>query len=242
MESHSLNVECLENRLEYSFARKDLLVLALSHPSWEPEEQSPKSGSNQRLEFLGDSVLNLVISEFLYKQFPEKPEGFLTRNRAALVRGKILSRIAEELELENYLRIGKSELNSGKRGRDSRLEDALEAIIGAIYLDSGLENSARVIFHLIGDPEKRIRANLENYNAKGQFQERIQEKGGTTEDIKYQLLKKTGPDHNLQFHVQLCYQGKVFGEGRGRSRKDAENKAAAQGLQALSKTLPETPE
>ena len=242
MGSPAFNVEPLENRLGYTFERRELLVLALTHPSWEQEQKSRQSGNNQRLEFLGDSVLNLVISEFLYKWFPSEPEGFLTRNRAALVRGKILFRLAEELDLENHLRIGKSELNSGKRGRDSRLEDALEAIIGAIYLDSGLEDSTRVILRLIGDPEKRIQANLQNYNAKGRFQERIQESGGTTEDVKYQLLKKTGPDHNLQFHVQLSYQGRPLGEGRGRSRKEAENEAAARGLQTLSASSPEAPE
>lgn len=233
MESDFLNLDTLERRLGYSFKRRNLLVQALTHPSWEQEKSVAESENNQRMEFLGDSVLNLVISEHLYERFPQQPEGFLTRGRSALVRGKILFRIAEEIELETFVRIGKSEQNSGMRGRHSRLEDALEALFGAVYLDSGLEASREVILRLVGDPEKRIQSNFQNHNAKGQFQERIQESGGTTEEIDYHLLEKTGPDHDLHFHVQLLYRGQPVGAGRGRSRKEAENEAAANGLQFL---------
>lgn len=221
--------------MEYTFKRRDLLVLSLTHPSWVSESPDPEGvNSNQRLEFLGDAVLNIVISEWLYNQFPGEQEGFLTRNRAALVKGKILVEIAEELELEPYLKLGKSETNAGGRGRRSRLEDALEAVMGAVYVDGGLEAARSVIARIFGDLTTRLDANLLDHNAKGRLQEKIQEWGGTTHDIEYHLLDTTGPDHDRKFTVELRYKGERLGEGAAKSRKAAESLAAKAGLQFLS--------
>lgn len=233
MESRKYDYSILEDRLGYRFERADLLVLALTHPSWNQDRPQETILSNQRLEFLGDSVLNLVISEFLFQQYPEHPEGILTRYRSALVKGKLLYRVAEEIGLEPFIRLGKSEQANARRGRQSRMEDALEAVLGAVYLDGGIEAARSVVKHLIGDLNLRLTPAMSEDNAKGRLQEWIQQKGWTTGDIEYRMVSATGPDHLREFSVSLFFQGREIGSGTATSRKEAETLAARQGLEAL---------
>ncbi len=233
MESKDHATPILEDRLGYSFKRIDLLVLALTHPSWNQDRPREESHSNQRLEFLGDSVLNLVISELLFRRYPDHPEGILTRYRSALVKGKLLHRIAGEIELEPFIRIGKSERANSERGRKSRMEDALEALLGAVFLDGGIEAARSVITCLIGDLDQRLKPALSEDNAKGRLQEWIQQQGWTTEDIEYRIVSASGPDHLREFSVSLFFQGRKIGSGTASSRKEAETLAARQGLEAL---------
>lgn len=223
----------LEAALGHSFARPELLELALTHPSWLQEKKLAPSHSNQRLEFLGDAVLALLISERLYREFPEEPEGVLSHRRATLVKGAHLVEIAKILSLDTFIRCGKSELNEGRRGLSSRLEDALEAVIGAVYLDGGLDAARNLINNLYRNLEPMHENGKDDHNAKGRFQEYVQEIGGTTDEIVYELVGSSGPDHDRTFEVVLLYKGEKVGSGSGRSRKSAESEAARQGLACL---------
>ncbi len=238
-ELNESGLKSLETRLGYTFKRRELLVLSLTHPSWEQEDESARE-TNQRLEFLGDSVLGLIVADKLYATYPKHPEGFLTRNRSALVKGKVLVSIATEIGLESHLRLGRAEQNAGNRGRHSRLEDALEALVGAVYLDGGLKAARRVVLHLYGDLGERLSQGLSDHNAKGQLQEFVQSKGGSTSDIDYVLSDTTGPDHQRRFTVQLEVNGIRIGSGEAASRKAAESIAARNGLSALMQRAAET--
>ncbi len=231
-ESIREDLQELENRLSYSFKRRELLVLSLTHPSY-LQENSNLNASNQRMEFLGDSVLGFIVADELYQLYPEQSEGELTQQRSALVKGHVLREIAEELDLESHILIGKAELNAGTRGRASRMEDALEALIAAIYLDGGLKAAREVVVHIFGDFRARLASGLTNHNAKGQLQEYVQRLGGTTADIEYALVQVSGPDHQKEFHISLKVNGVPVGEGRASSRKMAESLAAQQGLEQL---------
>lgn len=222
----------LEHRLGYTFRRRELLVLSLTHPSYAQEREWPGQ-SNQRLEFLGDSVLGMIIADALYERYPDEPEGFLTRRRSALVKGGVLFEIAEDIALEEYMWMGRAELNAGGRGRQSRLEDALEAVFGAIYLDGGLEATREVVYRLYGDLEARLNEAMDSHNPKGQLQEWVQREGDTTADIEYVIRETTGPDHARIFHIDLFLKGEKIGEGEASSRKMAESQAAALGLAEL---------
>lgn len=233
MDPDTPDITLLEARLGYSFKRRELLVLALTHPSRIRNGRDSAKASNQRLEFLGDAVLNLVVSELLYERFPDRAEGFLTRNRAALVKGEILVQLAERINLDLFIRVGKAEKNAGARGRLSRLEDALEAVTGAVYLDGGLESARSVIGRLFGNLDELLSHNLEAHNSKGRLQEFIQEQGGTTSEIDYVMVNSSGPDHERSFSIQLKYRGEVIGEGIAGTRKAAESIAAREGLKHL---------
>lgn len=202
----------------------------MSHSSYANEKRRGHLGSNERLEFLGDAVLELVSSEFLFEKYRERPEGELTRKRASLVCEPSLALCAREYGVDKYLLLGKGEEMTGGRNRDSLVSDALEALIGAIYLDGGLANAKEFILKVVlKDVEHRELF----YDSKTILQELVQEHG--TNPLQYQLLKEEGPDHNKKFTVEVSVDGKVLGCGSGHTKKAAEQAAAYEAVCILKK-------
>lgn len=222
--------EALQQRLGYEFRDRDLLRLALTHPS---HASSIKEGRhNQRLEFLGDAVLGMVLAETLCKLLPEEREGTLTRYRSILVRGRQLSILARELRLGECLFLGEAEEESGGRELDSILEDALEAVIGAIYQEGGLEAVRETVHRIYGSLEERLSGQMEGVNPKGRLQELLQPTLGN-DAIEYRTVSESGPDHSKFFSVEVLISGEVKGRGEGASKKLAEESAAREALDAL---------
>jgi ribonuclease-3 len=220
----------LEERLGYLFTDKKLLSKALTHPSYGQENRS--SENNQRLEFLGDAVLGLVLAEMLFAGLPEEREGALTRFRSMLVKGHQLSQLAGELKLGQFLCLGDAEESQGGRTRASILEDAFEAVIGAVYLDGGLDATRRVVQKVYGSLETRLDRQTESHNPKGRLQELLQPKLGN-ESIDYLLTEESGPDHQKHFKVEVWIEGTCQGEGSGPSKKLAEAAAALDALEKM---------
>ena len=219
----------LEERLGYSFNDKDLLRRALTHPSY---LQGNSSGEhNQRLEFLGDAVLGLVLAEALFAELPAEREGTLTRFRSMLAKGEQLALIAREIELGEALLMGEAEDSMGVRDRPSILEDALEAVIGAAYRDGGLEAARQVVVHLYGPLSSRLDFQMDAHNPKGRLQEIHQPKLGN-QSIEYRLVEESGPDHRKHFTVEVWVDGTCRGRGSGNSKKLAEEAAAMEALEA----------
>ena len=215
--------------LGYTFQNKELLALALTHTSLANEKRLE---SNQRLEFLGDSILSFVIATELYTRFPELAEGRLTEMRAATVCEKALAAAARKLDLGSKIRFGKSETVCGGKEKDSILADAFEAVLGAIYLDSNMEVARRwVLTYLEATMLESAKLDFTNY--KSELQKYYQKRDKGREVVTYRLIGKTGPDHQPVFQVEAVYQGKVIGKGSGSSRKAAEQQAAKQAYQAL---------
>jgi len=221
----------LQTRLGYRYKKLDLLNTALTHSSYANERNLSMEHYNERLEFLGDAVLEMVTSEFLYKRFKEYPEGTLTQIRASLVRGQALGLYAKELNLGTFQLMGKGEEAGGGRERISILADTLEAVIGSIYIDGGYRKAWDFIIKYI---ESRIdKLTDDNYTRdyKTALQEKIQSKTG--QRIEYRLAAQEGPDHDKTFHVQVYIGNKGFGEGIGKSKKEAEQDAAKRTLERL---------
>jgi ribonuclease-3 len=219
----------LEARLGHTFSDRALLARALTHPSY--VQQHPEAGPhNQRLEFLGDAILNMVLAEQLFHAFPARREGVLTRNRAILARGAELAAIARELDLPAHLRLGEGEEHNGGRERDSILEDAFEAVIAAVYLDSDYATVRDRLLGWYGDPDHRVRARSDTHNPKGRLQELVQPLLGNAA-IRYAMVGEAGPDHRKQFTVELRIGDQPWATGSGFSKKDAEEAAAAQALE-----------
>ena len=211
----------LQNRIGYTFEKEGLLRQALTHSSYANEKHMKKHSDNERLEFLGDAVLEIISSEFLYKEYPDKPEGELTKLRASIVCEPTLALCTKDIALGEYLLLGKGEDQTGGRGRKSILSDALEAVIGAIYLDGGFANAKEFI-------HKYILTDIEHkqlfYDSKTTLQEIVQ--GSYDDDVRYELVKEEGPDHNKSFYVHALLGSTVLGEGTGHTKKAAEQQAA----------------
>ena len=220
----------LEKKIGYTFQDDSLLKKALMHSSYTNEKHLPKYECNERLEFLGDAVLELVSSEFLFYEHDKMPEGELTRNRASMVCEPSLAFCARELNLGEYLLLGKGEDATGGRKRDSVTSDAMEALIGAIYIDGGFA-SAKEFIH------KFILNDLENrklfFDSKTILQEIVQ--GHFKEDISYRLIGEEGPDHNKSFKVAVYIGNEEYGVGVGRTKKSAEQEAAYTSILKLHK-------
>ncbi len=214
----------LEGRIDYQFRNPLLLTEALTHPSVAHEKQRGKNFDNQRLEFLGDAVLQLVTTEYLFARYGEAGEGRLTTRRARLVSRAALSVRASELELGRYLIMGRGEDASGGRRRDSTLADAFEALVGAIYLDSDLETVRRFVLHEMRSDLERLEEDPLESNPKGQLQELLQ--AISPRSPFYELMSQTGQEHAKTFSVRVRWEDKVLGEGIGRSKKQAETAAA----------------
>lgn len=220
-------MDTLETILGHTFRNPALLQLALTHASVGYENQRPQP-DNQRLEFLGDAVLQLALSDLLYRQLPQADEGVLTKARAQLVSTKALARIARRIGLGSHLRMGRGEEANGGRDRDSSLADTLEAIAGAIHLDSGSSAAQRFAEHLFtNDLAALLHGSFES-NPKGQLQELIQ--SVSISPLVYQIVSECGPDHAKNFIATVSWRGTMLGTGNGRSKKEAEVQAAQAAL------------
>ncbi len=218
----------LEERIRYQFRDSRLLTEALTHPSVAHEKQK-KHFDNQRLEFLGDAVLQLVVTEHLFARYGEAGEGRLTTHRARLVSRQALKVHAAGLDLGQHLLMGRGEEASGGRRRDSTLGDAFEALLGAIYLDSDLETARRFILEEMSNDLARLEEDPLEVNPKGQLQEILQ--AVSPRSPVYELLAQEGREHEKTFSVRVVWENQVLGEGTGRSKKQAETAAAFAALQ-----------
>ncbi len=225
-DGYTLNA--LEERIGYQFKNPSLLKQALTHSSFTNEQKINKAKNYERLEFLGDAVLELVSSEFLFKEHPDVPEGELTKMRASMVCEPSLAFCAKDLELGKFLRLGKGEESTGGRERDSITSDAMEAVIGAIFLDGGMKHAKAFIdrFILSDLEDKRL-----FYDSKTTLQELIQ--GKLKKEFHYELLDETGPEHDKTFVSEVYLEKESLGKGFGRTKKAAEQQAAYQALLRL---------
>jgi ribonuclease-3 len=221
----------LEHRLGTSFTKLDLLVEALTHRSYLNEHREYTGSHNERLEFLGDAVLELAATNFLFEKFPAKPEGELTSYRAALVNTVSLAETAQALGIGEFLLLSKGESKDTGRARDVILADTFEAIIGAIYLDAGYAVAESFIVKNLCNKIDDVIAKRSYQDAKSLFQEIAQEKRGITPN--YETLSEVGPDHNKLFTVGVFIGGKEIERGEGQSKQEAEQKAALAGLSAM---------
>ncbi len=222
-------IKDLENAIGYRFKDITLLQNALSHSSYANERWHDSLKSNERLEFLGDSILGMVTAEYLYHHFPDRLEGDLTRMRADMVCERALAKVAERINLGQHILLGHGEETGGGRTRDSILADAVESVIAACFLDGGMEPARKFIntFVLTEVPVKKLR----NTDYKTALQELVQQKKNQV--LSYALVGESGPDHDKHFVVQVSLNGKVVGEGNGTSKKRAEQDAAKSAIEAL---------
>lgn len=219
----------LEKRLNYTFKNSELLKNALTHSSYANENRAEGISSNERLEFLGDSVLGFVTAKHLYSMQPTLSEGKMTRLRAELVCEQSLHGVALDLDLGRYLRMGHGEEKNGGRTRPSILADAVEAVIAAMFLDGGIAAPESFIERMILSPESIEAHHAADY--KTELQELIQRRSNQV--ISYELIGESGPDHNKLFTFRVLINGVPTGEGSGRSKKEAEQMAACKALEAL---------
>lgn len=226
----NVSLHQLQKKIHYEFNDFGLLTRAMTHTSYANEHRKQKVQHNERLEFLGDAVLELVSSEFLYKKYPDRTEGELTKLRASMVCEPTLAMCAREWHLGSFLRLGKGEELNGGRNRDSITSDAVEALIGAIYLDGGFASAKEFV-------EEFILKDIENkklfYDSKTILQELVQ--GKETGDPEYRLVKEEGPDHDKCFYVELVLNGTAFTKGKGHTKKAAEQEAAYLAIRKLQK-------
>lgn len=222
-------IKDLEAAIGYHFHNLTLLQNALAHSSYANERWHNSLLSNERLEFLGDSILGMLVAEFLYRSFPDRPEGELTRMRADMVCEKTLAAVANSIRLGEHLMLGHGEEQGGGRNRESILADAVESVIAACFLDGGMEAARQFIekFILVKVPVTQ----LHNVDYKTRLQELIQQKKNQT--LAYALTGESGPDHDKQFTVQVSLNGKVVGSGSGKSKKRAEQDAARAAIMLL---------
>ena len=223
-------IKDLEAAIGYQFSNITLLQNALTHSSYANERYHNSLMSNERLEFLGDSVLGMVVAEHLLRTFPDRPEGELTRMRADMVCERALANVANRLGLGQHLLLGHGEERFGGRGRDSILADAVESVIAATYLDGGMEAAVAFIrkFILCDVPAERMR----NADYKTALQELVQQKKSQT--LSYALVGESGPDHDKKFVVEVSLNGQVVGSGTGSSKKRAEQEAARVAIEKLN--------
>lgn len=222
-------IKDLEAAIGYRFHNISLLQNALTHSSYANERWHNSLLSNERLEFLGDSILGMLVAEYLYRNFPDRPEGELTRMRADMVCEKTLAAVANSIHLGDHLLLGHGEEQGGGRTRDSILADAVESVIAASFLDGGMEAALQFIrrFILVQVPVTK----LHNADYKTQLQELVQQKRNQL--LSYQLVGESGPDHDKHFDVEVTLNGAVVGSGQGSSKKRAEQDAARNAIAAL---------
>jgi ribonuclease-3 len=222
-------MQSIENRIHYKFRNSLLLAEALTHPSLAYESPCPHF-DNQRLEYLGDAVLQLIVTEELYRMFPDFTEGRLTKLRSRVVSRHALARFASAIHLGEYVLLGKGEEASGGRRRPSTLADAFEALIGAVYLDAGPGPARELVLRLFQSEIGGMAASPEERNPKGELQECLQ--AIHPQAPNYRIIGESGPDHRRVFQAEVSWQGRVLATGRGRSKKDAETRAAAEAMRA----------
>ena len=231
MKSNNLNIDKIESIIGYTFKNKKLVQLALSHSSYANEKKGGHLDSYERLEFLGDSIVSIIVSEYLYINYPTLPEGELTRIRAIVVCESTFCGCVKKLEIGSHLLLGKGEERTGGRERVSILADIFEAIIGAIYLDGCFEDAKSfTLSHLKSIIESAVSGTV-FMDYKTQLQEILQKTN--TAQISYIIEKETGPDHNKEFLIQVINNNKILGRGNGKSKKEAEQNAAKEALDKL---------
>jgi ribonuclease-3 len=228
------DLEGLEHRLDYHFKNFALLQQAITHKSYLNEAREQTQKDNERLEFLGDAVLDLIISQDLLSNYPDTQEGELSKMKARIVSETALARVARRLEIGHYLLLGRGEEITQGRTKPSLLANALEAILAAIYLDGGLEAASRVIQKIFKDDIEELLKTEAFTDYKTELQELCQRDYEILPT--YTVLSESGPDHQKTFEVQLSIKGSVYGRGIGRSKKEAEQQAARQALEKLKKT------
>lgn len=222
----------LEDTLGYHFTHKEYLEEALRHSSYANENKDKGYESNERLEFLGDAVLGMIVGDALFRGHPEMPEGELTRTRAALVCEKNLVRVAEMWNLGKYLKLGKGEEHGGGRNRPSIRADAVEAILAAVYLDGGIGSARKIINrYILSETEADTVPDLDYKTA---LQELVQQESDHV--LSYHLTGESGPDHDKRFYVEVLLDGTSIGKGEGRSKKQAEQCAANMAIQKLKRS------
>lgn len=220
----------LEKKIGHTFQDRTLLETALNHSSYANENRAEGLESNERLEFLGDSVLGQIVAAYLFLTYPKMPEGQMTRLRAELVCEQSLHAVAQKLDLGRYIKLGRGEEHTGGRQRESILADAVEAVIAAMYLDGGMEVARHFIDeYILFGFEKEVHTATDYKTA---LQEQVQRRSGQT--LAYELVSESGPDHRKTFTMRVALNGKPIGEGSGRTKKEAEQNAAKAGLEALS--------
>lgn len=221
-------MEELEKKIGYTFVNRDLLKESLSHSSYINEGK--KGSNNERLEFLGDSILSLVISEKLFKDYRDLPEGDLSKIRAGLVCEKSLYKFAKRLDLGKYMFLGKGEERTGGRSRPSILADMFEALISAIYLDGGMKGAKKFILSFIPDE-----IDVTSFNSLSDYKTALQEiiQQNKEEKIEYVLVSESGPDHDKLFEVEILLNSNVIGNGKGKSKKQAEQDAAKEAMRLM---------
>ena len=222
-------MKTLETKLGYQFQNPKLLDHALTHSSYANEHHLGSISSNERLEFLGDSVLGMIVADHLSRTFPDLPEGDLTRIRANLVCEGSLVLVAKEWDLGRYLKLGKGENACGGRSRPSILADAVEAVLAAVFLDGGLAHDRDIIQRFLLDRMEQV--NRASRDHKTYLQELVQRKSGQV--LSYELIGESGPDHNKTFQMQVLLNGQPIGQGTGHSKKEAEQAAANAAIERL---------
>lgn len=223
-------MEELEKAIGYKFQNnKDLLRQAMTHSSLSNEEKG-KESNYERLEFLGDAILEFIVSEYLFNRYPKMSEGELTRTRASLVCETSLSKLSRKLNLGKFLRLSYGEQNNGGRDRSSILCDVFESTIAAIFLDGGLAPAKKFIITNVFDNNKK---GLDDKDYKTKLQEQIQQKFKESANLSYQLVREEGPDHDKRFYVEAKRNNKLIGKGEGRTKKAAEQNAAKEALEHI---------
>jgi ribonuclease-3 len=227
------DIEALENRIGYTFDNREILIEALTHSSYANELKAKKQNSvcNERLEFLGDSVLSVVVSEYLFENYAQLPEGELTQRRAMLVQSASLASYARDIRLGDYLYLGHGEEKNSGRERQSTLENAFEALVAAIYLDArerGLEAARAFVIPIIVKYLDENSEKAKHVDAKTELQQLIQQAEG--DFLEYIVIGESGPDHKKEFEVVARLNSNVIGRGRGKSKREAEQNAAKEAL------------
>lgn len=223
------SLENLQNDIRYTFKDQNILITALTHRSSLNDPNIKES--YERLEFLGDAILEMLISSFLFNKYPDKMEGYLTAARSAIVRTETLSQIAKTFNLGSHIRISKGEESTGGRNNPSTLEDVTESLIGAIYIDGGLEAASDFFNRFIVPQADQIVDENKLKDAKSSLQEIVQARGLTTP--LYQIIKEMGPDHDKTFKTAVIVDGRQIATGIGKSKQEAEQKAAQKAIELI---------
>lgn len=224
-------IEELEKIIQYTFKNKKNIILALTHSSYANEYKNLKFTSNERLEFLGDTVLNMIISEEIYTKYNDLSEGEMTKFRSNVICETSLAKCAKNLNIGKYLLLGKGEENTGGRYRVSILSDAVEALIGALYLDAGLEMAKNFVLAQMGEMIEKSIKGIIFMDYKTQLQEILQK--GNEKRVVYEIIGERGPDHDKVFISQVKIDGKPAGKGKGKTKKEAEQMAAKETIKTL---------
>lgn len=220
-----------EENIDYEFKNKDLLLMALTHSSYTNENRKQFFCSNERLEFLGDSVLSVVISEFLYGNEKYMAEGDMSKVRSGIVCETSLALVSKSIKLDEFLLFGKGEELTGGRNRESILADAFEALLGAIYLDSDIDTVKKFILRIMNNLIKDVIDGVRFVDFKTRLQEKVQHDGVLS--IRYKIVDENGPDHDKVFKAIVEIKGKIMGEGFGKTKKEAEQNAACKALECI---------